>query len=45
VRENFTAIFDIIWTEVKPVIEQLHDSGVRPDAQAVDVGGWLPLMR
>jgi hypothetical protein len=42
-RSNFIGIFDLLWEEVKPVFVSLHKQGLRPEADRVDTGGWLPL--
>jgi hypothetical protein len=41
-RASFEKIIEVIWDEVRPVIQKLHKSGLRPQLGAPDVGGWLP---
>jgi hypothetical protein len=41
-RASFQQIIEKIWSEVRPIIHELHKSGVRPQPGAPDVSGWLP---
>jgi hypothetical protein len=42
IRDCFIQIIEVIWEFVRPRIEQIHASGVRPVPNAPDPGGWLP---
>jgi hypothetical protein len=43
IRTAFTKIIESIWEEVRPVVRDFYEGGLRPHENAQDVGGWLPL--
>ncbi|MFZ5733649.1 MAG: hypothetical protein ACOY4O_13000 [Pseudomonadota bacterium] len=42
-RNAFVDIWELIWSHVRPKIEQMHKDGIRPKDNKADFGGWLPL--
>ncbi len=41
-RNCFTSILEGIWTEVLPIVQQLHKEGMRPEEMPGHEDGWLP---
>lgn len=42
-RRSARALVEMVWTYVEPFVRELHEQGVRPQADSQDVGGWLPV--
>jgi hypothetical protein len=42
-REHFQQIIEEIWTAARPGLLQFHKEGLRPNDEASDMTGWLPL--
>jgi hypothetical protein len=45
IREDFTEIFQELWSLVRPTAVRLHASGVRPVEESTGSDQWLPLSR